>query len=216
MIDGHEALAKRVIGGVQRDGEMRTHGLAAEFGNARNDARGGNRHARFGNACTFDQELHRAHEVFIVQERFALTHEHQVDAVAAEFDLMIIENQQHLPHDFSGAEVALQAKQGGHAEPAIDGASGLGGDAEGCPQVSAVAGGMAAGGIRRGGSGKKFLGVFHSVAIRHPNGFDGLAVGETDEVADGTVLGYKTLIDGRQSGAISLGRETRAQGFWQV
>ena len=73
------------------------------------------------------QELDGADEVVIVQKRLALSHKDKVDAVTADFDLLVIEHQQDLADNFPCGEIALNAEQGGHAEFAIHGASGLGG-----------------------------------------------------------------------------------------
>ena len=47
---GMISRAQRFVGGVQRDGQLGADGLAAEVGDARHDAGGGDGHARLGNA----------------------------------------------------------------------------------------------------------------------------------------------------------------------
>jgi hypothetical protein len=62
-------------------------------------------------------------------------------------------------------------------------------------------------------AGTQLLGLFDAVAIGHPDGLHALSIGEADKVADGAIEGDKALVDGGQSGAITLGNEVRAQGF---
>ena len=80
---------------------------------------------------SFHQQTHRLHEVVIVQERFALSHEDQVDAVALHLDLLIAEHRQNLSHDFARTQVAVQAEKSSHAEGTFDRAANLAGDADG-------------------------------------------------------------------------------------
>ena len=84
-----------------------------------------------GMPTAFDQQAHRLHEVVVVQEGLALSHEDQVDAVALHLDLLVVEDGEDLADDLAGAQVALQAQQSGHAEGALDGAAYLAGDADG-------------------------------------------------------------------------------------
>ena len=71
------------------------------------------------------------HEVVVVEERLAHAHEDQVDAVAADFDFVALEDGDDLAGDFACGEVALEAEFGGEAELAVDGAADLAGDADG-------------------------------------------------------------------------------------
>ena len=84
-----------------------------------------------GMPTAFDQQTHGLHEVVVVQERLALSHEDQIDTVAFHLDLLVVEHGENLPDDFSGAQITLQSQQGGHAEGALHRASHLAGDADG-------------------------------------------------------------------------------------
>ena len=70
-------------------------------------------------------------KLVVVEERLAHAHENQVDAVAANFDFLAVEDGNDLAGDFSGGEIALEAEFGGEAELAVDGAADLAGDADG-------------------------------------------------------------------------------------
>ena len=56
---------------------------------------------------------------------------------------------------------------------------------------------------------------FAAVAFGHPDGFDGLAVGELKEVADGAVGGGELLLDSGESDGVAGFGELAAQGNWQ-
>ncbi len=81
----------------------------------------------------------------------------------------------------------------------------LGGEADGCP--AAWLGwpeGWRSSRRDSGGSGKKFFRVFNAIAVWHPDGLDGLTIGEADEVADGSIDGEESLVDGRKPDAVSF------------
>ena len=84
-----------------------------------------------GMPTAFHQQAHGLHEVVVVQERLTLSHEDEVDAVALQLDLLVVEHGENLAHDFARAQIALQPQQRGHAEGALDGAAHLAGDADG-------------------------------------------------------------------------------------
>ena len=68
--------------------------------------------------ASLDQQAHGLHEVVVVEEGLALSHEDEVDAVAVDLDLLVVEDGEDLADDFAGGEVALEAEEGGHAEGA--------------------------------------------------------------------------------------------------
>ena len=79
-----------------------------------------------GMPASVTSSAHGLHKVVVVEERLALSHENQVDAVAVDFDLLVVEDGEDLSDDFSGGEVAVQAEKSGHAESTFDGAADLG------------------------------------------------------------------------------------------
>ena len=83
----------------------------------------------------------------------------------AELDGVAIEDGGDLAGDLARGEVAADAELGGEAELAVDGAADLAGDADG---GSLVAGGFSV--FRLRGE--------DAVAVGHPDGFDGFAVGQ--------------------------------------
>ena len=214
---------KHVVGSVEGDGQMGTHRLGAEVGDARNDARRRDGHARFGDGGAFHQEPHRADEVLIVQKRLALPHEDQIDPVATDFDLLVVENQKHLADNFPGAEVALHAQQRGHAELAVHSASGLGGEADGGSPVGRRCAGQWRRGRRRVGyaaddaapaAGAGLLGILGAIAVGHPDGFHRLPVGEADQVTDCAVARDKALVDGGKPSAVAFALPAAHAGTW--
>ena len=84
-----------------------------------------------GMPTSLTRRAHGLHEVVVVEEGLALSHENEVDAVAVDLDLLVVEDGEDLADDFAGGEVAVQAEKGGHAEGAFDGAADLAGDADG-------------------------------------------------------------------------------------
>jgi hypothetical protein len=60
-----------------------------------------------------------------------LSHENEVDAVAVDVNLLVVEDREDLSDDFASGEVAVQAEESGHAEGTFDRASDLAGDADG-------------------------------------------------------------------------------------
>jgi len=75
-------------------------------------------------------DAHGGHDGVEIEERLALAHEDDV-GLRFEFGVMFTEDDENLAKDFGGSEIADQPKCGGEAEVAIDGASGLGGNADG-------------------------------------------------------------------------------------
>src|SRR5262249_51904940 len=133
LCDRHDLGAQSFIGRVERHRQLGTDWLDAEVGDARDDPRSRNRHARFWNANRLDQQSHGFHEVVVVQERLALAHEDQIYAVALQVDLLIVEDSKYLTDDFASAEVALESEQRGHAESTLHGATNLAGDTDSGP-----------------------------------------------------------------------------------
>ena len=129
--DGHDLLAHLVVGGVEGDGELGADGLFGEAQDAGHDAGGGDGHARFGDADFVDEQADGVHEGVVVEEGLAHAHEDEVDAVAADLDVVALEDGDDLSGDFAGGEVADDAELGGEAELAVDGAADLAGDADG-------------------------------------------------------------------------------------
>src|SRR5271166_6287279 len=213
--DGHDFGAKSFVGSVEGDGELGADVFGAEVGDARDDAGGGDGHARGGNSGIEDEAADGLHEVVVVEERFALSHEDEVDAVAVNIDALVVERGEDLANDFAWGEIALEAEKGRHAELAVDGAADLGGDADGGAARTVSSFKFRVSSARE--SFERFItGVgavagFTAVAFEHPDGFDGLAVGELEEVADGAVGGGEFLIDGRQSNGVAELGELLAQ-----
>ncbi len=84
------------------------------------------------------QKTDGVHKARVVQKWLAHTHEDQVDPVAADFDVMAVEDGGDLSGYLAGGEVAADAKFGGEAELAVDGAAYLAGDADGGALVVVV------------------------------------------------------------------------------
>src|SRR3974390_634118 len=129
--DGHDFGAQRFVGGVEGDGKLGADFFGGEVGDAGDDARGGDGHARGGDSGVEREAADGLHEVVVVEEGLALSHENEVDAVAVDVDVLVVEDGEDLAGDFSGREIAMGAEKGGHAEFAVDGAADLGGDADG-------------------------------------------------------------------------------------
>src|SRR5579875_482240 len=100
--DGHDAGAQQLIRSVEGDREFGAHRLGAKVGQAGHDAGGGDGHTRFWDADAFHQQPHGLHEIVVVEKRLALAHKDQVQAIARERNLLIVENSQDLPHDLAG------------------------------------------------------------------------------------------------------------------
>src|SRR5271157_1887400 len=75
LCDWHDLRAQNFIGSVQRHGELGPDWLSSEVGDARDDPRGRNRHARLGNADCLNQQPYSLHKVVVIQEGLALAHE---------------------------------------------------------------------------------------------------------------------------------------------
>ncbi len=165
-------------------------------------------------------------EVGVVEEGLAHAHEDEVDAGgggvaagAADVDVVAVEDGGDLAGDLAGGEVAADAEFGGETELAVDGAADLAGDADGGAAVGEggfagvcgvfdVVGFLFFGGLRA-------VAAFAAVAVGHPDGFDGLAVGHADEVALGAVDGAGGLDDLGQADGVALGGEGIAEGLRQ-
>ena len=151
---------------------------SSEAFEAGEDAGGGDGHARLGDAHLLDEKADGGHEGVVVEEGLAHAHEDQVDAIFADLNDVAIQHGGDLAGDLAGGEVAAHAQLGGEAELAVDRAADLAGDADGGAFVACRD-------VR--------LGVFRAVAIGHPDGLDGLAIGQADEVAFGAVDGLCRL-----------------------
>ena len=87
--NGHNALADLVIGGIQRDCQLRPDGLMRKIQNTGHDPRSGDRHAGFGKADLLNQEANGLHKVVVIEERFPHSHEHDVHPLAFEVHGMV-------------------------------------------------------------------------------------------------------------------------------
>ncbi len=208
--DGHDALADGVVGGVEGEGELGADGLGGEGADGGLDAGGGDGHAGLGDADGLDEQADGGHEGVVVEEGLAHAHEDEVDAGgvlvaggAGEPNAVAVEDGGDLTGDLARGEVAANAELGGKAELAVDGAADLAGDADG---GAAVAGsGFSVGFFF--GSGLAAVAALATVAVRHPDGFDGFAVGEAHEVALGAVYGAGGLDDLREADGVAGGGE---------
>ena len=149
---------------------------------------GGDGHAREGEADFRAEQTDRVHEGVVVEEGLAHAHEDEVDAVAAELDLVTAKDSDDLTGDLAGGEVAFDAELRGETELAVDGAADLRGDADG-------------GALAR--RSRLFVVVFSAVAVGHPDGLDGLVATRCDKVALGAVDGAEGLEDGRQADSVA-------------
>ena len=190
--DGHDVGAGGVVGGVEREGEAGAGGLGGEAADGGLDAGGGDGHAGLGQSEAVDEEADGGHEVVVVEEGLALAHEDKVDAGgivitagAGELDVVAVEDGGDLAGDLAGGEIAADAEFGGEAELAVDGAADLRRDADGGAAEGAS---LPAAWVARV-VGVVVRAVACAVAVGHPDGLDGFAVGELDEVALGTVHG---------------------------
>src|SRR5207302_9738182 len=96
--------------------------------------------------------------------------------------MLVVQHSADLAYDFAGTQVAFHAQQGSHAEPAIDGAAYLAGNANSrpipCPShplLELIAGFAAIPGLA-------------PIALGHPDSLNALAVGKGHEVANGAIL----------------------------
>ncbi len=201
------------------------------------DSAGRDGHARLGDADAFDEQAHAAHELVVVEERFAHAHEDEVDAVFAGLDGVAVEHGGDLAGDLAGGEVALDAELCGEAELAVHCAADLRGDADGRAaeaflgeRAEVGAGAAVAAAIPEAllpCTGDRFFGVhgfgglffcgfaavaaLAAVAVGHPDGLDGLTVGHAHEVALGAVDGAGGLDDLWQADAVAGGHEALAE-----
>ena len=181
------------------------------------------RHARCGNADALHQQQDGRHEVVVVQERLAHAHEDQVDAVFADLHAVPVQHGGDLSCDLARGQVAPDAELCRQAELAVDRAAHLRRDADGgtsvpclgqCTPIPLVDAFVDL--LRRGAIGAAvvrvlgIVGVFDAVAVRHPDGFNGLAVSHAHQVALGAVDGNGGLHHLRQADGV-LCRERRAQ-----
>jgi hypothetical protein len=127
----------------------------------------------------------------VVQEGLALPHEDEIDALAFEVNLMIVENSENLADDFSRSQISLDAKKGGHTELTVDRASDLTGDTDGSAvEAPSTLLFVASFGAVTG---------FTAVALWHPDSLYGLAIGKADQIAHGTIDGDELLLDLREA-----------------
>src|SRR5258705_990558 len=131
---------------------------------------------------------------------------------------MTIEDGGDLAGDLACGEVAADAQLGGETELAVDGAANLTGDADGGAAIGEGDGIL----FRCDGiifpffllfflGGLRAVAAFASVAVGHPDGLDGLAVGHADEVALGAVDGAGGLNDLRETYGVAFGVQEVAE-----
>ena len=75
-------------------------------------------------ALGIEQDAHGGHRRVVVEQRFALAHQHDVGLRRKRFPILF-QRDQNLPHDFARREIADQAQLRGQAKMAIDGAARL-------------------------------------------------------------------------------------------
>ena len=160
---GKQPGACRVIGGVQRHGEIHIEPAGGQGVYPCDDAHGGYGHLAISEPAHLvpGHALYRRADVLEVQHR--LTHAHEDDGLklAAEAPRLVPECQE-LRDDLAGRQVALKPSLGRGAEVAAHGAADLGGHTAGRP-VGPVP--------------------------RHEDGLDGPAVGEPEEELHRAILG---------------------------
>ena len=77
-VDGHELVAQRVVGGVERDGEVHGQGLGGQAADAGHDAHRGEGEVAGREAHVAVQPFDRAPDPVVVGERLPHPHEHDV------------------------------------------------------------------------------------------------------------------------------------------
>ena len=159
---------------------------------ARHDAGGRDRHTGFRNTNPFDQQLHCLHEVVVIQEGLALPHEDEIEAFALDVYSVVLHHQQDLPDNLPSSKVALDTKQRGQAELAVDCAPHLARDADGC----ALPSGFCCFPVLISGVLTLVITEFAIVALRHPYCLNALAVGERHQVANGSINRSEALLNG--------------------
>ena len=220
--DGHDGFANGVVRGVEADGKFGADGFRGELLNAREDSGGADSHARLRNRH-LSEDSNSVHEVGVVQKGLAHAHEDEVDARGAvitagtaEFDLMAVEDRGDLAGYLASSEVAADAEFGGEAELAVHSTTDLARDADGRATV------RKGGWIRHARFGifgfLLFRGLgavapFAAIAVGHPDGFDGLAVGHADQIAFCSVDGAGGLDDLGQAYGVALGCKVVAKGL---
>ena len=159
-IDGHYLGTDAIVRRVETDGESGAEigRFFCELFDARNDAGGGNGHTLRAKADFTDEKANCGHEVVVVEEGLAHAHEDQVDAIAADADLMAVEDGDDLAGNFTASEIALETEFGGETELAIDGTTDLAGDADGRATPFF-------------GIGFSVVTGFSIIPFRHPHGF---------------------------------------------
>ena len=120
--DRHQFLALLFGGRVQRDGQFRDElRLVSQFGDLRDDAGGRKRDAaRAKSPCLRGRSTGGSlSELGQVQQRLALAHHDDVDAVGIGFERIVRRDAQDLADDFTWRKISLQAEQGRQAESAV-------------------------------------------------------------------------------------------------
>ncbi len=152
LVDRHQLVAQLVIGGVQRQGQRHVD-MLGQFVDHRHHARGGQGDATLGNAIAqiVHHDLHGGDDIVEIQQRLAHAHHDHVGDGAVDLGRNGPEGfigKPHLANHFGGGEVAVEALLAGGAETAIQGAAGLGRNAEGTAVVGGNVDGLdaAAGG----------------------------------------------------------------------
>ena len=106
---------------------------------------------------------------------------------------MIAKHGAHLTHDFARAQVALCPQQCSQTELAVNRASYLARNTN--RRAVPSAGRISCGGIAR----RAAVSGFAAVALWHPHRLDALTVREPDQIANGSILRNKLLLDFWQS-----------------
>jgi hypothetical protein len=174
----HELLPLLFGGGVEGDGKFGADRFAAEFGDLRDDAGGGDRDAAGGEgeARGVEQNPGGFNDIRQVQQRLTLPHHDDVEASALLAQSVFARDEEHLADDLAGGEAAFQAHESGHAELAIHRAAHLAGDADGV-----------------------------ALAFGHEHGFDGAAVGQAEQVTARTVDRFEKAVDGGEPQGVPFG-----------
>ncbi len=203
----HDPLADFVVRRVQRNRQLRPYLLRTESQYPRNNARSRDRHPRLGDANFGHQQPHRTHELVIVQERLAHTHEHQVDAVAADLHALALQYCDHLTGDLPRRQVALNPQLRGQTKLTVHRTAYLARNAYRCPMMFRRPRG------RFFGSRFGPVASFSVVTLRHPDGLDRVGIVACDQVALSAVRRSEGLQNLRQPDPIPLGDQLLTKRF---
>ena len=125
----HEFVARRLDGGVQRDGERELLGNICKLANSRDNAAGGNGKVTCSDADAVGvvEDAQRLENLVVVGKRLALAHEHDTRCALAK----VVGDMEHLVNDLLCSQRTLKAVQAGSAKCTSHAAAGLGGYANG-------------------------------------------------------------------------------------